>query len=300
MQDFGYKILRFVLGLFARLPFAVLYIFADFLYIIIYYIVGYRRKLVDRNLALCFPDKSDKERRNIARQFYHNFADYIVESIKLLHISDEEMARRFSFGNMELIDQLVASGKSIVIYFSHCGNWEWAPSMTLHTARRPGDGVEYCQVYRPLRNKAFDRLMLDIRGRFGSLSFPKASVLRDLLRLRKSGKVSVTGFMSDQKPSHGDEGIIAMFLNRPTAFIHGTELLARRLDMAAIYWDVEKPSRGHYHITCRLVADDPTSLIDGDLTRRYIALLQDTILRNPSIWLWTHNRWKHPVEMPQE
>ena len=300
MADFGYKVLRFSLGLLARLPFGVLYALSDFLFIIIYYVARYRRGLVDSNLAQCFPAKSEDERHAIARRFYRNFADYIVETIKLLHISDAEMARRMTFGNIELIDSLVESGRSVAVYFSHCGNWEWATSMTLHVGHPCGSGVEYCQVYRPLRNRAFDRLMLDLRGRFGSLSFAKASVLRDLLMLRKKGMQSVTGFMSDQKPSHGDHAVVTMFLNRPTAFIHGTEELARRLGMAAIYWDVEKPSRGHYHISCRLLSDNPASLPDGELTRRYAELLQQTILRNPPIWLWTHNRWKHPVEMPQE
>ena len=299
MKELPYRLLTGFLTLVALLPLSVLYIFADLLYLLVYYIVRYRRTLVRANLAACFPDKTDAERRAIEKAFYHNFADYIVETIKLLHISDAEMERRMKFDGIDIIDSLVDRGQSIIVYFAHCGNWEWAPSMTLHVANKPSDTVKYCQVYRPLRSRTFDRLMLKVRSRFGSLSFAKKTVLRDLILLRKEGVTTVTGFMSDQKPSHGDPTVVTTFLNRPTAFISGTETLARKLGMAAIYWDTEKISRGHYRITCRLLAEDPASLDPHELTLRYARALEKTIQRNPSIWLWTHNRWKIPVVLPQ-
>lgn len=289
-----------IYGLFkalAMLPFCVLYVLSDFVYFLLYHVVRYRRKVVEDNLAKCFPDKTPEERKRIERGFYRHFADCFVETIKLLHISDREVKRRITFENVELIDRLTKAGKSIVVYFSHCGNWEWAPSVTLHTTT---DGVEYCQVYRPLRNKAFDRLMLKVRSRFGSHSFAKATVFRDLLHLKKDGIVSVTGFMSDQKPSHGDPTYVTMFLNRPTAFITGTETLATRMGMAAVYWDMEKISRGHYRIVTRLLDDGSHQAPRGELTQNYALLLETTIRRNPSIWLWTHKRWKNKVTLEQK
>ncbi|MDE6854102.1 MAG: lysophospholipid acyltransferase family protein [Muribaculaceae bacterium] len=297
MKDIGYKLLKASLTLVALLPLSVLYVIADVLYFLIYHVVRYRRALVHRNLAACFPNLSEADRRCVERRFYHNFADYVVETVKLLHISDAEMKRRMTFENFELIDRLVAEGRSVVVYFSHTGNWEWAPSMTLRSARRPGDGVEYCQVYRPLRNRTFDRLMLGLRSRFGSLSFAKSAVLRDLIRMKKDGVVSVTGFMSDQKPSHGDPTVVTTFLGRPTAFISGTETLARKLGYAVVYWDTEKLSRGRYRLTCRLMAENAADCEPHRLTLMYASLLQNTILRNPAIWLWTHNRWKNPVNL---
>ncbi len=281
----------------ALLPLGVLYLFSDFVSFLLYYVVRYRRRVVADNLAQCFPEKNEVERVTIARSFYSHFADCFVETIKLLHISDGEMKRRMCFENIELIDKLTAEGKSVVVYFSHCGNWEWAPSVTLHT-KTPG--VEYCQVYRPLRSEAFDRLMLRIRSRFGSTSFPKKTVFRDLFRLRAAGTVTVTGFMSDQKPSHGDPTYVTMFLNRPTAMITGTETLASRLGMAAVYWDMEKTSRGHYRIVNRLIYDGSANIEQGEMTKKYTQMLEATIRRNPAIWLWTHKRWKNRVTLPQE
>ena len=292
------KLLYCLCKAFALMPLGFLYLFSDLAFLIIYYLVGYRRKVVDENLAACFPGLSAGERAGIRKKFFRNFCDTFVEAVKLLHISDKTIRKRMQFEGVEIIDSLLAQGKSVAVYFYHCGNWEWAPSVTLHTRYR--DNVDYCQVYRPLRNHAFDSLMLRIRSRFGSLSFAKASVFRDLIKLRRDDILTVTGFMSDQKPSHNDPTVVTMFLNRPTAFISGTETLARKMGLAVIYWDMEKLSRGHYRITCRLLDDGSHQQPNGELTKNYAALLERTIERNPAIWLWTHKRWKIPVVMPTE
>lgn len=286
-----------ILKLTALLPLGVLYVLSDLVFMFLYYIIRYRRRVVEDNLELCFPDKSLAERSRICRGFYRNFADYIFETIKLLHISDAEIERRMFFDNTEAIDSLVSGGRSVAVYFSHCGNWEWAPSVTLHS-HPDGVATAFCQVYRPLRNKMFDALMLRVRSRFGSISIPKAVVLRRLIGMKREGLVTVTGFMSDQKPSHGDPTLPLLFLGRPTAFITGTEELARRLNMAAVYWDMHKVSRGHYRIVTRVISENVADTAHGEVTRAYAAMLEQTIERNPAIWLWSHKRWKNPVTLP--
>lgn len=279
----------------ALLPLGALYVISDGVALLLRHVVRYRRKVVRKNLAESFPDKSAAELRDIERRFYRNFADYIFETVKLLHISDKEMSRRMVFENIELVDRLLGEGRSIAVYFSHCGNWEWAPSITLHTAFPPDHGAVYGQVYRPLRNRWFDAMMLRIRSRFGSHSYPKKTVLRDLIKEKRTGLPAMVGFMSDQKPSHGDTIHVVSFLNHPTAVITGTETLARRLDMAAIYWDMEKVSRGHYKITNRLISDRLADEPQYSITDRYAAMLEKTIMRDPAVWLWSHKRWKHKV-----
>lgn len=298
MNDLGYRITLALLYALALLPMRVLYVLSDFLYLIVYHVARYRRKLVRENLAACFPDKNETDRRDIEKKFYRNFTDYIVETVKLLHISDAEIKRRMQFENIELIDRLTAEGRSVVIYFSHCGNWEWATSMTLHVRHDADSHVEYCQVYRPLRSEITDRLMLRLRSRFGSLSFPKSSVLRDLIKLRRNGVTSVTGFMSDQKPSHGDPGYITMFLNHPTAFITGTATVATRMASPVVYWSLTKPSRGHYRVEIRLLSPDASQTTPDALTAAYASGLEADITADPSLWLWTHKRWKRRVTLP--
>lgn len=284
----------------ALLPMPILYGISDGLAFVLGRMWGYRRKVVRDNLAACFPESTERERRGMERRFYRRFADNIVETLKLLHVSDSYMARHMEFADTEIIDGLLDEGKSVAVYFAHTFCWEWAPSITLHTRHRPSEKYVYGQVYRPLRSKAFDRLMLGIRSRFGSHSFPKATTLRELLVLRRKGALSVTGFMSDQHPSHGDPGHLTTLLGRPTLMITGTETLARRLGMAAVYWDMEQTSRGHYKITTRLLAPDASALAEGELTERYTRALETTIRRDPSLWLWSHKRWKHPVTIPRQ
>jgi KDO2-lipid IV(A) lauroyltransferase len=290
-----YSILAILLVALAHLPLRVLYVLSDLLYLLIYYVVRYRRALVKRNLSKCFPEKTPEARLEIEREFYRNFADYIIETIKLLHISDDEMRRRFTFTNIDAVKDLMEQGHSIVAYFSHCGNWEWATSITLHCTELVAVGDLFCQVYRPLRNEHFDNLMFRIRRRFGSESIPKNLTLRRILQMRNNHVTSITGFMSDQKPSHGDTVHVVNFLNRPTAVITGTETLARRLKMSVIYFDMTKLSRGHYDVCIRVIANDASQTPAFFATDKYFALLEQTIKRNPSIWLWTHNRWKNPI-----
>lgn len=300
MKHWQYLPVQGLLYIISLMPFWVLYGIADFIFVLVYYVVRYRRKIVAKNMRESFPELSDKELKKIARKFYRNFADYIVETIKLNHISDDEIKRRMVFKNMDVIDRLFDEKRSIAAYFSHCGNWEWVPSITLWSRHTTGKDVEFCQVYRPLKNKWYDEYMLRLRSRFNSLSFKKKTVLRDLLLLRRREMPSITGFMSDQKPSKGDESHIVKFLNHPSAVITGTEQVARKLDMAVVYFDMHKLSRGHYELEVKLITDNTSTMEPMAITDAYVKLLEETIKRNPSIWLWTHNRWKHKVELPNE
>lgn len=276
------------------------YFLADILYFLIYRLGRYRLRTVRDNLRRAFPTRGEKELREIERRFYRNFADSVVETLRLRWISDREMMRRMEFVNTAEIDRLMASGKSIVVYFAHTFNWEWAPSVSLHTRLKPSADVVFAQIYRPLKSEFFNNMMLRLRARFHSESFPKASALRCLLKLRKRGAVSITGFMSDQHPSHGDHGHLTTLLGIPTLMITGTETLGRKLGMAAVYWDMEKTSRGHYRITTVPIADDLSTVPEGEATERYTRLLEQTILRDPAIWLWSHKRWKHPITQTNE
>lgn len=293
MGKIFYRILGLMVNAVARLPFRVLYGVADLMFLLLYYVAGYRKKVVRRNLEESFPDADRKWLRKTERQFYRNFADYIIETLKILHISDRDMMRRMTFSGVEIIDRALSEGRPVVCYFAHLGNWEWAPSITLRSTLQPGKGAEFCQIYRPLRNEWFDRLMLKIRGRFGAVSLPKRRAFLDLLRYRKEGIPTVTGFMSDQKPSHGDTIHVVEFLNHPTAIITGTETVCRRINALPVYWHMSKPARGHYHIDVVEMHADLNR--EFALTDLYASLLQNNIKENPPLWLWSHKRWKNPV-----
>lgn len=292
LQNAVYAPLWLMLHAAARLPWRALYVLSDALAWLACSVIRYRRHLVEANLAASFPEKTEEERRHIMHGFYRNFTDVFVETVKLLHVSDEEMRERMVFEGCELYEPIIREGRSVGVYCSHFCNWEWITSITLWGVT--GSDIEYSQVYRPLRNAWFDRFWFGLRKRFHSVSIPKNGVLRALLTLRKTGGKFVTGFISDQKPSHNDGHHSIDFLGQPTPFISGTELLLRKLKAAAFYADVERTSRGHYHVTIRRIADDVSTTEENAVTDAYAHMLEQTIRRQPDAWLWSHNRWRRP------
>lgn len=300
MKNYMYAPIGWLVKAVAHLPLGVLYCIADVIFFLAYYLLHYRRYVVEKHIADSFPLKSESERRAIVKQFYRNFADYIVETIKLLHISDKEMLRRMTFSNVEAISDLMDRDIQVMVLFSHCFNWEWAPSVTLWLDGEGKAPVVFGQVYRPLKNEWMDKFMLQLRSRFGSVSYPMKGVLRELLKARKAGLRTTTGFMSDQKPILGDVRHVIDFMNHPTPTLLGTEELASKLRMGVVYWDIRKVSRGHYHIDTVYITDDASKLDTYQLTDRYFELLTATIERQPSLWLWSHKRWKYPYAYAED
>lgn len=294
MKRVWYKLADGGMWLLSHLPLGVLYLIGCVLYVLLYYVVGYRKKVVMQNLAESFPDKTPDELRAIAKDFYLNFADYIVETIRLGGISEREILSRMTYENLDPVLRSLEEKRPVIGYFSHCFNWEWVTTLGV-AAYVPGS--ERSQVYRPLKSKWMDAYMLRIRERFHSRCYAKATVFRELIRRKREGITTFTGFMSDQKPSHNDPGHITMLLNHPTAMISGTETVARKLSATVVYFDMTKLHRGRYHVRIVPIADDASSMAPGEITERYTRLLEENIRRQPSIWLWTHKRWKHPVEL---
>lgn len=279
-------------SLLGLLPFWMLYGFSDILYVLMC-LVGYRRHVITENLSHAFPQMGFLEIGRTRRRFYRRLTDYFVETIKLSHISDRSMRRHMRFENPELIDGLLARGRSVAVYFSHSFNWEWAPSVTLWSRYAHDPKVAFCQVYRPLSNDVADSWFLKLRSRFGARSIAKSHVMRALMTItRREGRLTVTGFMADQRPSHQDPIFSVDFLGRPTLVITGTETLARRLGQACVYWDISRLKRGRYSITTRMIAERPDELPEHEVTRRYFNMLEATIRRDPPNWLWSHKRWR--------
>lgn len=276
----------------ALLPLRILYIFSDIIFFLLFHVTRYRLRVVTKNIRESFPEKSPGEQAKIIKGFYRHFADYCVETIKILHISDSNTKKLMKFENVEAIDELLDKGRSMIIYAGHYGNWEYLSSVTLWSRHNYND-IAFGQIYRPLKNKWFDSFFLKLRSRFHSSSFSKKSAFKDLILIKRSKKPCVIGFISDQHPSGNDTNHVIRFLNHDTAFITGSEVLARKLDFDVLYFDVEKISRGRYKTTLRIVATQPDTEEPMSITDKYAEMLETSILRDPTLWLWSHNRWKH-------
>lgn len=292
-QRLRYGILFAILYLISLIPLRALYVMSTGLYGLVYHVIGYRKRLVRRHLADSFPEKSEEERRGIERDFYHWFCDYIVETVKLFSMSKEEMRQRMTFKGTEVVEQLVAEGQNVALYLGHYCNWEWVSSIPLWLH---GDYAG-SQVYHVLENPVMNQLLLYPRHRMGPENVAMQQVLRYLVQNQRAGRPVVMGFIADQVPYWNNIGHWLTLLNHPqTPVLTGTERLARRFNMAAVYIDIRRPRRGCYEAEFQLMTREPNSLPELALTEEYFRRLEQSIRRQPHLWLWTHNRWKRTRE----
>lgn len=274
------------------LPMWVHYLLSDLLCVIIYRLVGYRIKVVRKNLRESFPEKSEQELRRVECQFYHWFCDYLAETVKLSTISRQQMRRRMVFKGTEQVDALLEQGRSCAIYLGHYCNWEWVTSLPLWVSPKGQCG----QIYHPLENKWFDRMSLRFRQRLGAVCIPMAETLRRLLQYREEGQPVVIGYISDQVPFWNNIHHWCQFLNHDTPVLTGTERLARKTGHAVFYLDIQRVKRGYYEATFKLITLEPKTMGEYEITDAYFRMLEASIRRAPQYWLWSHNRWKRTRE----
>lgn len=287
-KGIGYPLLYAVAYLHALLPFRVLYVLSDILYLMVYHVARYRRKLVRKNLENAFPEKTRKNIRKIEKKFYRQLCDYFVETIKTIRLTDAEVRRRMKFENPEMINRLTADGKSCILSLGHYGNWEWVPAIVLYFM----PGVEQGFVYKRLHSAAFDQLFLKIRTRFRSMSIEMNTAFRQMIHLRNEKKTMVVGFLTDQRPSLQQGHYWTTFMHQLTPVQTGMEKIARHLGTSIVYLDIQKVKRGYYTGRFFLITPDAGEEPEFAIMERYIRKLEETIMREPAYYLWSHNRWK--------
>jgi len=281
----------FVKGI-SFLPLPVLLAISDILvYPIVYYVVGYRLKVVRQNLKRSFPDLSDKMLKNYERRFYRHFCDSFMEMIRILSMSEKEASMRMRFINPEVVTDFATKKQGVLIVLGHYGNWEYQPFVFFNMLR--AGNQEGLSVYRPLKNKAFDYIFMRIRTHFNGGVVTKEDTYRTIIRLRREGIPGVFGLVSDQSPSAANLHYWTTFLNQDTSILTGPERMARQTGFAVVYADVCKLARGRYQTKYILIADKPAEMPQYTITEQYARLMEQTILRDPAYWLWTHKRWKH-------
>lgn len=261
------------------------------------HVVRYRRRVVRENLEASFPEKNKKELRRIEKDFYAFFCDYVVETWHLRTMGAGEMERRMTFEGVEAIEKELEQKNFVFIYLGHYGNWEWVSSLPLATHRPT---TRCAQLYRPLRNKRFDRMFLKMRSKFGAENVSKYDSLRRIMQMKRDGEKTIIGFISDQSPNPGSIHEWVDFLHHDTPVFTGTERIGKKVDAAVYFADITRPERGHYHCSLRHVTSDIRSIPDYQLTDTYMRDLEAMIRRQPALWLWSHKRWKHTREKVEQ
>ncbi len=290
--------LGWMLHLLAFMPWWWIWLNADALYFIAYRLLRYRRKVVRKNLVECFPEKSVAEIKQIEKRFYHHFTDYFFETVKMLHMSEADMKKHMVFRNIHFVNDAYKAGQSTMLYAAHYFNWEWLTSISLWFDDELKSSKHLAgQAYHPLENQWFDRFFLNLRNRF-TTCIPSNEVLRAMIEAKHEGRLMTLGFLSDQHPLPGHKGVITKFLNHPTDFINGTEAIARKFDMQVLYFHTRKIRRGYYECTLDLMCPHAKEQPKDAITLLYARILERHITDDPSLWMWTHNRWKRPVQYP--
>lgn len=287
-----YSLLYGIWYLLSLLPLCIHYMLSDFIYLVLYKMLGYRKEIVRKNLATSFPEKSEAELKAIERKFYHCLCDYFAESVKTMTISKEQMRRRMVFKGTEVVDECIRDGQSCAIYLGHTFNWEWITSLPLWVTPEAHCG----QLYHALENPTFDRLLLNVRQRWGAECIALVDILRKTVEYKRSGTPTVFGYIGDQVPHWNNIHHWCDFLHHDTPVMTGTERIARKNNQAIFYLDVRRLRRGYYEAEFRLITREPQKLGEYEATDIYFHMLEDTIRRAPELWLWTHNRWKRTRE----
>lgn len=271
----------------SMLPFKALYLFSDFIYLIVYYVIGYRKKTVRENLALALPHLSVEERLIIEKKSFRHLCDMFLEMIKTMTISKKEISKRFTFTNLEVYKKLEAKEKSISMMMAHYASYEWAISLNAN--------VTYSgfAIYKKIANPYFDKLVRNIRSRFKATLITTKETIPLIIKNKMSNELSIFGFASDQSPKVESAFHWQKFMGIEVPVHTGAEMLSKKYDMNIIFLKVKKVNRGYYEASFEILSENVNEVPNYEITDKFLKLVEHQIYEAPEYYLWTHKRWKH-------
>lgn len=287
----SYYFFKIFVSLFGLLPFKIVYFISDFLSWFLYNVIRYRRKVVEIQLKSCFPDKSDTEINKIAKGFYKNLSDILVESIKGFSMTEDDFKKRYVYTNPELANHKSLEGKNVLFASSHLNNWEWGVIAIPLWFTNPSIGF-----YKPLSNKYLEAYAKKIRSRYGFMPVPIGETSKTIEKYK--GKSSNLLFISDQN-TWSKNALWVNFLGQETICAQGIEKYTTMLKAPVFYLQTNRVGRGHYVTTLIPLTDGNENLSYGEITKRFMLHLEADIKRKPESWLWSHKRWKRKREQDE-
>lgn len=290
MQFIVYILAYPLLWLISILPFRLFYLLSDCICFLIYYVVGYRRKVVKENLALTLPHLSVEERKKIEKKFYQHMCDMFLEMIKTMSISPEEMEKRFTVTNLDLVQEYAEKGKSVILVASHYASYEWLLTINRKIAFQ---GVA---VYKKVANPYFDKLVRKIRSKYDTELVETKKAIPTMAQNQRDGILSMYGLASDQSPKLDRIFHSMKFMGIEVPVHTGAEMLAKKYDLSVVFVKVNKIARGYYEATFVSLADNPNDYENFEITEKYLKEVEKQIYEAPEYYLWTHKRWKHRIE----
>jgi KDO2-lipid IV(A) lauroyltransferase len=267
------------------LPWFVMYRISDFLTFLVYNVFSYRKSVVMANLAIAFPEKTMEERRKIAKDFYRLLMDTIVETIKLISLSKEGVMKKFT-GDASVINEVMDRGRNLTVLAMHNFNWEIVNHNVSMQLKYPFIGV-----YMPLTNKFFERLIADMRTRYGTIIIPAPKFKTDFVKYAHSHHI--LALVADQNPGNPNNAYWVPFFGKLTPFVKGPEKGARLNETAVLFGHFFPLRRGHYTFEWKIPTYNAAELPEGELTKMYVAYVEECIRKHPANYLWSHRRWKY-------
>jgi KDO2-lipid IV(A) lauroyltransferase len=276
-----------LLWLISKLPMAILYLISDFFYVILYYLIGYRKEVILQNLSYAFPNKADEEKAQIAKKFYRHFTDIILESVKSFTISEKEIKKRYTYKNPELVNKYAEEGRSIALVGAHLSNWEWSISLPLVI------NTNVFGAYNKLRNETFETTLKESREKFGVKGETTANFMK---LMKKNFEDKVQGsyiLLSDQSPHVEKTFYWHEFFGVKVPVHTGAEMLAKKYNLVVINYKSKKIKRGYYETEFELIAENPNEFKDYKITEKFLEITEKNIHNQPENYLWSHKRFKH-------
>lgn len=288
MQFLIYLLVYPIIWAISLLPFPLLYLLSDVIYFIVYYLIGYRKKVVRNNIALALPHLSERERIKIEKKFFSHMCDMFLEMIKTLSISKKEIEKRYTFENLDVYLALEKKEKSIALLCAHYASYEWAVSMNYHIT------FEGFGVYKQLSNPYFDKLVRKIRSKFKSQLINSKETIPTMASNFRNKKFSLYGLISDQSPKISATHHWQKFMGHEVPVHTGGEMLAKKYDMNVIFLKTKKIKRGYYRASFEILSDgNAKEYANYEITDKFLKLVEQQIYEAPEYYLWTHKRWKH-------
>ncbi|MFR2070476.1 MAG: lysophospholipid acyltransferase family protein [Bacteroides nordii] len=274
------------------LPFWVLYRISDILYVLLYHLIKYKRKIVRNNLHISFPHKEKHEILTIEKEFYSFLCDQFVETIKLCSISEKGISKRMLFeGLPEMVNGLKNENKNFAfLYMGHYGNWEWL-SLLATKVHEQNPQIVNGYIYYPLKNKVFDKILLKLRNRLGGKSITIKETIHRIIELKENSRKAIIAFVSDQAPLWSGKYHWSNFFQWETPVVTGAEQMGKHVDALIFYAEMERIKRGYYRCKISRMIDDIQQYADYEVTDLFMSKLEQSIHKAPSYWLWTHDRW---------
>ena len=276
-----------LIWLISRLPMFVLYLLSDFFYVLIYYVFGYRKEVILKNISYAFPEKSVEEKQQIAKKFYKHFTDIMVESIKSFSISEKEILKRYQYKNPELVNKYAKEGRSIALVSAHLANWEWSISTPLVL------DIDLFGAYNKLRNETFEKTLKENREKFGVKGATTANFIKLIKHNFENNVQGAYILLSDQSPHIEKTFHWGTFFGVKVPVHTGAEMLAKKNDLVVINYRAKKIKRGYYETNFELITENPKEYKDYEITDKFLRITERNITEQPEFYLWSHNRFKH-------